>query len=193
MQNFNYQSNPNDCCCSCGLKKAICTISSLGSLIDSTNKTTVYYSNKSPITNASLSSSNYSSLILVDGNDITNNPIKSYICIDCIDAIKIYPNKDDYQSIINILNGEYNTPICLNFPYNENCCCKYSIASYLKDKYLSMINRNFNVSICNSSLDILNVSLVHLDYDVAWLLNSTDKVLYLVQLCNICSLSDVAI
>ncbi|RDY24988.1 hypothetical protein CHF27_001955 [Romboutsia maritimum] len=193
MKNYNYQTNSKDCCCSCGLKKAICILTSLNSLIDTNEKITIYYSNTSPITNASILNSHYPSLVLINGTNNSNNTVESYICVDCINAIKVYPKNNDYQSIINILNGEYNSPICLTLPCIENCCCKYSIAGYLKDKYITMSNRNFNVSLCNSPHDILNVSVIHLDYDVAWLLNSIDKVLYLVQLCNICSLSEVSV
>ncbi|MCR8744602.1 hypothetical protein [Romboutsia lituseburensis] len=195
MKNFN---NPiTSCCCSCGMKKAICEINILSDLIESY---TVYYTCGS--SNGVIKESDYPNFVLLQESN--SSDIKNInLCIEDILFIQIEPKQGDYQSIINLLNNKYTSPFTLNIPCDENCCCKSSVAAYLKDKYLEpdpskktfiiQVNGQNNNTIPNVAENLINshkVSLVQLNYDVAWILDYNGKTLYLVSLCNVGALID---
>lgn len=186
MQNYN--NSQTNCCCSCGIKKAICEIKSFSYLIDSY---TVYYTCGN--SNGEIKDSKYPNFILLQEN-ISTATKNINLCADDILFIKIVPTELDYQSIINFLNNKYVSPFILDIPCNENCCCKSSVAAYLKDKYLESnpSKRLFTIQVNSQGPNntIPNVSLVHLNHDVAWVLDYTEKTLYLVSLCSICTLID---
>ncbi len=194
----NYSNKVKDCCCTCGLKRALCILNRLDYLIE---KITVWYCNTSA--DSIIRDSKYPNFILLE-QTIGNKNIYSQVCIESINVIKISPNtpsgsiNPDYQSIINELNKEYKTPLSLSINCDENCCCKESAMMYLVDKYIeSEINkREFIVRVSSPPSTISpsynKVSVVHLDYDIVWLLDSSEKVLYIVPLCNICGFVDYA-
>lgn len=185
MQNYN---NPiNNCCCSCGIKKGICMLKNLSDLIESH---TVYYTCGS--SDGVIKDSKYPNFILIEEASKNIN-----ICIEDINFIKIEPVGGNYQHIINELNKQYVSPFVLCVPCDENCCCKSSSASYLKDKYLEPdpAERKFIINIKGETSTIPTtprnkVSVVHLDHDIVWVLDSVEQILYLVSLCNICALID---
>lgn len=185
-------NNVNNCCCSCGLKKAICLINNLGDLVDSTDKLTVYFDGELTIKKATLKESKYPNLYLTIGNfDNTSTSINMNVCLESLNAICIKPTSGNYMSIINILNREYNCILSLQIPCNENCCCKYSFLSFFRDKYIEPdpSKRLFNIGICGIPITdniIKNkLTFIHCDYDVVWLLDPTLALIYLVPLCKI--------
>lgn len=198
MQNNN---NINNCCCSCGVKKALCIIKNLKNFIDTSR---VYYSCGN--SNGEIKDSKYSNFILLEEetNESFLSEKKLYInlCIEDISFIEIIPKDLNYQSIINELNKEYASPLTLNTNFDENCCCKFSTISYLVDKYLECnpLKRQFYLNVngltntvppfLDSCSSICTVTVLHLDYDVVWLLDSVNKIIYLVSLCSICALID---
>lgn len=186
----------NNCCCTCGLKKAICIIEKLGNLVDSTDLLTVYYDSNLTVTKATLQSSDYPNLVRVIGKSTINNvttDISLDLCLEYLNAICINPASNNYQLIINELNKDYSSIMTLNIPCNENCCCKYSFISFFKDTYTQMdpADRSFKLGISGvsptDSLSTNKLNIIHCDYDVAWLLDTTpgDSKIYLVPLCKI--------
>lgn len=192
-----YKNNDNinnNCCCTCGLKKAICIISRLGDLIDATGKLTVYYDSNLTVTKATLQDSKYPNLIkVIDETTNQATDITLDLCLEYLNAICIKPASNSYQLIINELNKDYCSIMTLNVPCNENCCCKYSFISYFKNTYTQIdpANRSFKLGISGvsptDSLSINKLNVIHCDYDVVWLLDPTpgDSKIYLVPLCKI--------
>ncbi len=169
---------------------AICIIKNLKDSNFSITTTTYY---KCGNTEGDISISKYSTLI--DINDSTNSQ-KVTTCVDNINYIKIEYKSDEYQSIINELSRFYYSPFSLYFSDNKICCCNEAIALYIRDKYLQTLpsNRKFSVSFdtlnttFNDYQGIQDVYAVYLDFEVAFLSDNIN--LYLVSLCNICSLID---
>lgn len=190
MSDFN---NQNGCCCSCGLKKAICILNQIKELdlIDNTTLLDVYYDSNLKLTESTLKESLYPNLILVEGKDESNNTIKINLCLEYLNAVAFKAKLNDYQSIINILNRDYYHLLRIETPCTENCCCKYSFIAYFKDKYLQSNHedRIFKLGVCEIATPIPqsneNLVVVHLDYDIGWFLDIINATFYLVPLCKI--------
>lgn len=190
MSDFN---NQNGCCCSCGLKKAICILNQIKELdlIDNTTLLDVYYDSNLKLKESTLKESLYPNLILVEGKDESNNSIKINLCLEYLNAVAFKAKSNDYQSIINMLNRDYYHLLRIETPCNENCCCKYSFISYFKDKYLQSNHedRLFKLGVCGIATPIPQgaekLVVVHLDYDLGWFLDIINATFYLVPLCKI--------
>ncbi len=118
-------------------------------------------------------------------------------CKSDINFIKIEPKYGECQSIINELNKYYISPVVVEGKCDENCCCKSSVAAYMKDKYIKPRSdkRKFKITFRNINYSVPNienhfVTIIHLDYDVAWAIDVIDKSLYLISLCQVCALID---
>lgn len=203
MPNYNNMSN---CCCTLGMKYALCILEDListGTLID---KYKFFYACGS--SDGNLEKSKYPNFILLQEEieqSVPPNKIKSInLCIDDIDYIKIEPKADESAKIINELNKYYMSPSILHVNCDENCCCKNSAIAFMKDKYMNLewSNRQFivglkdnNYVIPQTQIDPLNptnfVTVIHMDYDIVWLWDQQTKIFYLVSLCKICSLIDI--
>lgn len=128
MQNYN---SMNNCCCSCGIKQAICILKDIKDLI---KKQTVYFNCGTSY--GEIKDSKYPNFVLIEETSETSNKMKVNLCIDDINFIKIEPKYGECQSIINELNKYYISPVVVEGKCDENCCCKSSVAAYMKDKYI---------------------------------------------------------
>lgn len=205
MSNYNIMNN---CCCTYGMKYAICILGDLISaetLID----TYQFYSSCGTFNeNSKLVQSRYPNFILlqeeIDDPGSTSQIKNTNICIDDIDYIRISPNTDQSAKIINELNKYYISPSVLHINCNESCCCKNSSAAFMQNKYMNLewANRQFRVKLRDNNYVIPEmqadqqdfdnfVTVIHMDYDVAWLWDQQSKIFYLVSLCKICALIDI--
>lgn len=189
MQNYN---SMNNCCCSCGIKQAICILKDIKDLI---KKQTVYFNCGTSY--GEIKDSKYPNFVLIEETSETSNKMKINLCIDDINFIKIEPKYGECQSIINELNKYYISPVAVEGKCNENCCCKSSVAAYMKDKYIKPRSdkRKFKITFRNINYSVPNienhfVTIIHLDYDVAWAIDVIDKSLYLISLYQVCALID---
>lgn len=184
-----------NCCCSCGIKLSICILKdmiNMGNLIDNY---TIYYGGGS--SSGQLLESKYPNFILIQEPLENNQTLNINICLENLNYIKIEPTGGSYSSVINVLNKYYVSPFVIHPNCVENCCCKDSSISYLKDKYMEsdLNGRQFRIQLNDNNYvipegDSTNVTVIHMDYDVVWLLNQANKVIYLVSICKICSLID---
>lgn len=203
MSNYNKMNN---CCCTHGMKYAICILEDLIALETLIDKYRFFYACGS--SDGSLKNSKYPNFLLLEEEIIQVQPpnkIKSInLCIDDIDYIKIEPKEDQSGVIINELNKYYISPSVLQINCDENCCCKNSAISFMKDKYMNLewANRQFIVGLKENNYIIPEtqpdpqnptnfVTVIHMDYDIAWLWDQQKKTFYLVSLCKICSLIDI--
>ena len=203
MINLSNYNNMNNCCCTHGMKYAICILEDLISLETLIDQYRFFYACGS--SDGSLKNSKYPNFVLIEEEIIESpNKVKSInLCIDDIDYIKIEPKSDQSSKIINELNKYYISPSVLHINCDENCCCKNSAIAFMKDKYMNLEwdNRQFIVGLKDNNyiipeqLDSQNptnfVTIIHMDYDVAWLWDQQTKAFYLVSLCKICSLIDI--
>ncbi|WP_343347068.1 hypothetical protein [Terrisporobacter petrolearius] len=196
----------NNCCCTHGMKYAICILEDLIALETLIDKYRFFYACGS--SDGSLKNSKYPNFLLLEEEIIQVQPpnkIKSInLCIDDIDYIKIEPKEDQSGKIINELNKYYISPSVLQINCDENCCCKNSAISFMKDKYMNLewANRQFIVGLKENNYIIPEiqpdpqnptnfVTVIHMDYDIAWLWDQQKNTFYLVSLCKICSLIDI--
>lgn len=203
MSNYNKMNN---CCCTHGMKYAICILEDLIALETLIDKYRFFYACGS--SDGSLKNSKYPNFLLLEEEIIQVQPpnkIKSInLCIDDIDYIKIEPKEDQSGVIINELNKYYISPSVLQINCDENCCCKNSAISFMKDKYMNLewANRQFIVGLKENNYIIPEtqpdpqnptnfVTVIHMDYDIAWLWDQKRKTFYLVSLCKLCSLIDI--
>lgn len=205
MSNYN---SVNNCCCSQGMKYAICILEDLIATEILIDKYKFFYSCGSSGADEKLVESKYPNFILLQEEIVQPQPpnkIKSTnICIENIDYIKIVPMTDQSAKIINELNKYYISPSVLHINCNENCCCKNSATAFMKDKYMNLewANRQFIVGLKDNNYVIPEtqpdpqnptnfVTVIHMDYDIAWLWDQQNQVFYLVSLCKICALIDI--
>ncbi|MEG0238381.1 MAG: hypothetical protein RR628_02080 [Clostridium sp.] len=185
-------NNSNDCCCTCGLKKAICIINQLIDLdlVDSDKLLDVYYASDLSLSKSILKESLYPNLISLIKEENGVETVNIELCLEFLNAVAINP-ASDYQSIINILNKNYYHLLSLETPCDENCCCKNSFIDYFKDKYLQPTyeDRVFKLGVCGINAPIPTgdnkCTVIHLDYDVGWFLDIKNSLIYLVPLCKI--------
>ena len=206
MINLSNYNNMNNCCCTHGMKYAICILEDLISLETLIDKYRFFYACGS--SDGSLKNSKYPNFLLLEEEIIQAQPpnkVKSInLCIDDIDYIKIEPKEDQSGGIINELNKYYISPSILQNNCDENCCCKNSVISFMKDKYMNLewANRQFIVGLKENNYIIPEtqpdpqnptnfVTVIHMDYDIAWLWDQQRKIFYLVSLCKLCSLIDI--
>lgn len=206
MINLINYNNTNPCCCSQGMKFAICILKDLIDNVDLIDSYSFFYG-CSDIADPTILYSRYPNFIVLQKQRV-NDPtlmVSRHVCIDSINYIKIIPQADQSCKIKNELNKNYISPSVLILSCNENCCCKESAAAFMKDKYLqcNWSNQLFRVQLetpgyvvpnnpINNPDDEHYVSVIHMDYDVAWLFDQVDEVFYIVSLCKICSLVDIS-
>ena len=182
----------NECCCSCGIKSGLCIIDMIKEFIESTKLVITCGSIEGEIKD-----DKYPNFLLVE---TTQEKPNKYICIDDINYIEIIPKENSYLSILNILNMNYQIPLFLETPCEENCCCKFSAIRFMQDKYKQTEDekKKFNIRFKGikindgeASYEVLeDIYVVYLDYDIVWLRNRENTRLYIASLCNICLLAD---
>ncbi len=193
-------NNNGSDCCNCGMKYALCILQD----IISTNIVKDYklfYSCGESDTDAQLKDSKYPNFILLE-KVIEEGPPEvircNNICINDLDYVRIEPNDGDSAKIINELNKYYISPCALHVNCKDDCGCKNSIIAYMKNKYMdpNWESRQFRVRLRDENYVIPEqmgefITIIHMDYDIAWLWNQETKNFYLVSLCKICSLVDL--
>lgn len=206
MLDYN-TSNP--CCCTYGMKFALCILQNLINQMDIISSYEFFTT--CGVFDGTLLESRYPNFVFLQKEGTPNDEddipiINTNFCIDSIEYIKITPETNQYMQIINELNKNYISPSVLLLNCNENCCCKESAAAFIKDKYLkcNWNNRVFRVRF-NGEDSIIPpvpenpdevqgfVTVIHMDYDIAWLFDNQTKVFYIVSLCKICALIDISL
>lgn len=199
LQNYN---NINTCCCTYGMKYAICILQDLIDTQTLIENYQFYYSCGISSEDDKLVKNKYPNFVLLQQEIVESqspNKIKSTnICIEDLDYIKIVPKANESASIVNELNKYYISPSVLEVRCNESCCCKNSALAFMKDKYMNMEwgNRQFRVGLRDEDYIIPEdennfVTVIHMDYDIAWLKDEETQIFYLVSLCKICALIDI--
>lgn len=198
----------SNCCCTYGMKYGICILQDLIDIESLIESYQFYYACGNSSIEDKLAKSKYPNFILLQEEIIQPQPpnkIKSTnICIEDIDYIKIIPKENESAKIINELNKYYISPSVLHINCDENCCCKNSAIAFMKDKYMNLEwgNRQFIVELKDNNYIIPDnptapqeptnfVTIIHGDYDIAWLWDQQTQVFYLVSLCKICALIDI--